>query len=196
MVAYGHRSLAALARLSAFVLLACAPPSQTETVASPVVGAVRRAEGAQGEAGAMYEQRGADGTVVSHVTAPPAAVWQALVASFSARKIATPILDPAVGRLGDTALVIMHRWNGQQPSRYLSCGSTMTGPRADEERIRGVLLAQLTKLAGDTVAVAVHFSGGAYPVASGNSSMSVQCTSTGRVEREILDDVARRATAR
>ena len=105
------------------------------------------------------------------------------------------ILDRAVGRAGDTSLVLLYRWNGQPLSRYLSCGSTMTGPKADQERVRAVLLAQLTKLRADTVAIAVHFSGGSYPVASGNSGVPSQCTSTGRAERELMDDVAQRVVA-
>jgi hypothetical protein len=188
-----HRGLILSAAL---VIAACAPASDPETAASPIVAGTRRIEGATGEQGSTIEQRAPDGTVVQKLVAPPTAVWDALVAALSARKVTPTIFDRAVGRAGDTSLVLLYRWNGQPLSRYLSCGATMTGPKADQERVRAVLLAQLTKLRADTVAIAVHFSGGSYPVASGNSGVPSQCTSTGRAERELIDDVAQRVTGR
>ena len=182
-----------LVLLASFTLAACAPASEPETAASPVTAGTRRIEGARGEQGASIEQRGPDGTVVKKLVAPPTAVWDALVAALGARKVTPTIFDRAVGRAGDTSLVLLYRWNGQPLSRYLSCGSTMTGPKADQERVRAILLAQLTQLRADTVAIAVHFSGGSYPVASGNSGVPSQCTSTGRAEQELIDDVVQRA---
>jgi hypothetical protein len=187
-----HRLLVFAALIGA----ACAPATGPETAASPVVAVTRRMEGLSGDQGASIEQRAPDGTVVRKLTAPPMAVWDALVAALAARKVTPTILDRAVGRAGDTALVLLYRWNGQPLSRYLSCGSTMTGSKADQERVRAILLAQLTKMRADTVAIAVHFSGSSYPVASGNSGGPSQCTSTGRAEGELLDDVAQRAGAR
>jgi hypothetical protein len=180
----------------AIIVTACAPASDPETAASPIVAGTRRIEGVAGEQGPSIEQRAPDGTVIQKLVAPPAAVWDALVAALSARKVTPTILDRAVGRAGDTSLVLIYRWNGQPLSRYLSCGSSMTGPKADQERVRAILLAQLTKLHADTVAIAVHFSGGSYPVASGNSGAPSQCTSTGRAERELIEDVAQRAGVR
>ena len=52
------------------------------------------------------------------------------------------------------------------------------------------LLAQLTRLTGDMIAVAVHFSGGATPINSGSSGTPAQCT--GRGESEMLDEVIQR----
>jgi hypothetical protein len=115
--------------------------------------------------------------------------------AFVARKVTPSILDRAVGRMGDTALVLMRRWNGHQLSRYLDCGSSMIGPRADEERVRAILLAQLSRSSGDTVAIAVHFSGTSQPVSSGNSGTPAVCTSTGRAEKELIDEVVQRSAA-
>ena len=89
-------------------------------------------------------------------------------------------------------MVMLRKRNGHQLSHYFNCGSTITGPRADEERIRGVLLAQLTRMTGDTIGIAVHFSGGATPINSGSSGTPAQCTSTGRGESELLDKVIQR----
>jgi hypothetical protein len=188
-----HRGLILSAAL---VVAACAPASNPETAASPVVAGTRRMDGVTGDRGASLEQRGPDGTLVQGIVAPPEAIWDALVAALAARKVTPTILDRAVGRAGDTSLVLHYRWNGQPLSRYLSCGSNMTGPKVDQDQVRAILLAQLTKMRADTVAIAVHFSARAYPVASGNSGMPSQCTSTGRAERELIDDVAQRVAGR
>src|SRR2546423_393464 len=115
----------------AVALAACAPASDPDTAASPVVSVSRRAEGLAGETGMSYEQRGADGTVVGRMVAPAPAVWDALLAAFTARKVTPAILDRSLGRVGDTLLSMMYQWNGRPLSRYLSCGATMTGARAE-----------------------------------------------------------------
>ena len=65
----------------------------------------------------------------------------------------------------------------------------MTAQRADEDRMRAVLLAQLTRLPADTVAVVVHFSAHATSLSSGSTT---QCSSTGRGEDELLAEVKQR----
>lgn len=184
-------SLAAAVALAA----ACGPTNQAETAASPVMGMSRSSETLKGETGLSYDRRADDGTVVAKLVAPAPAVWDALVAAMAARNVNPTILNRAIGRVGDTSLVLMRRWNGHQLSRYLGCGNTLTGARADEERVRAVFLAQLSRMAGDTLALAVHLSGGATPVNSGNSGMPSSCTSTGQAEKELIDDVVRRSGA-
>jgi hypothetical protein len=180
------------AAIAALALAACAPANQPETAASPVVGVMRRTEIVSGENGVMLDRRADDGTVVGKIVAPANVVWDALVAALSDRKMTPSILDRAVGRAGDTALVMMRRWNGEALSRYLSCGVTLTGQRADEERIRAILLAQMSRLPADTIAVAVHFSARSQPVQSGNAGQITPCTSTGLAEKQLIDDVTRR----
>lgn len=181
--------------LSAYPL-ACSPANQTETAASPVIGVTRRVELPQGERGTGYDRRGDDGTVVAKLVAPASLVWEALLAALTERNVKGEILDRAAGRAGDTALVMMRQWNGQPLSRFLDCGSTMTGPRADQDRVRAILLAQLSHLSADTIAVAVHFSANARSLQSGSSGTQLTCTSTGQAEKSLLDDILRRATAR
>jgi hypothetical protein len=173
---------------------ACGPSSNVETAASPVVGMTRPMEMPRGEPGngITYDHHSDDGVVVAKVLAPVPAVWDALVAALAERKVTPTLLDRSAGRIGDTSMVLMRRWNSIPLSAYLSCGSTMTGARADDERIRAVFLAQLSRLRADTVGIAVHFSGSSSPIASGNGGSPGQCTSTGRAEQELLDDVVRR----
>jgi hypothetical protein len=175
------------------VLLAVAcGPAQVETAQSPVEGVTRTTEALAGEFGRADFRRGDDGTVVAKVLAPTPAVWDALVSALTLRHVTPTVLNRAAGRVGDTSMVILRKWNGHQLSHYFNCGATITGPRADEERIRAVLLAQLTRLTSDTIAVAVHFSGAATPINSGSSGTPAQCTSTGRAESELLDEIIQR----
>jgi hypothetical protein len=169
-------------------MTACAPANNAETAASPVQTVSRSTESLKGEFGQSFSLRGDDGTVVAKVFAPAPAVWEALLVTMTARKVALTILDRPAGRMGDTAMVLMRRWNGQPVSYYLSCGSSMTGQRADEDRVRAVLLAQLTRMKGDSIAVAVHLSATSRSN-SGASSTTAQCTSNGRGETELLDEM-------
>ena len=175
---------------SVLLAVACGPANNAETAASPVVGATRATETMRAAGAMSYDRRADDGTMVAKVVVPAPLVWTALLDAMTARNVTPTLFDRAAGRMGDTALVMMRRWNGESISRILTCGTTMTGPRADEERIRAVLLAQMTRLKADTVAVAVHFSGVATNVAGAGGSS--QCSTTGRVEADLLDDVIRR----
>lgn len=152
---------------------------------------MRSSETLRGEFVESYNRRVDDGTVVAKVLAPAPAVWEALLATMAARKVKLTIFDRPAGRMGDTAMIAMRRWNGEAMSYYMHCGSSMTGQRADEDRLRAVLLAQISRLRGDTVGIAVHFSAMATPM-SGSMATSAQCTSTGRGETELLDEVVRR----
>jgi hypothetical protein len=163
--------------------------SDPETAASPVQSVTRTSETIRGAYGDVSTSRGADGSRQTKILAPGPKVWDALVAAMEARKVKPTILDRSVGRIGDTSMVFLRRWNDKPGSYYFNCGSTMTGQRADDDRMRSVLLAQLSRLPADTVAVVVHFSAVAQSLSSGNVS---QCISTGRGEQELLDDVAKR----
>ena len=142
--------------------------------------------------GVSFDRRTDDGTVVAKVLAPAPAVWEALVSAMADRKVRPTLVDRPAGRIGDTSMVLMRRWNESPLSTYLSCGTSMTGQRANDERIRAVFLAQISRQKADTVAIVVHFSGVSTPVASGNGGSSGQCTSTGKAEEELLRDVVRR----
>lgn len=180
----------------AAILCGCASSGANDP--EPQSGAVvmsRRAESTYGESGVSYVTDMDDRSVVAKVIAPIPAVWNALLATMAANQITPTVLDRMSGRVGDTAWVMMRRWNGEQLSTYLSCGSGMTGQRANEERVHAVMMAQMTKLKADTMAISMHFSGYSQPVASGNGGSPGQCTSTGRMEKLLLDDVIKRARA-
>lgn len=182
--------LRAAAGLLAGFSLACAP-AQVETVQSPVQGRLRPAEPMDGGLGRSEFRSGDDGTVTAKLLTPAPMAWEAILLALTQRHVTPTLINRGVGRAGDTSLVLLRSWNGHQLSYYFDCGSTMTGQRANEERLHAVLLAQLTRLAGDTIGVAVHFSATAQAINSGSSSRPSQCASTGRGEGEFLDEVIR-----
>lgn len=176
-------------------LTACASNDPLDEAASPVQ-TVTRTDERLNQSASGYTRRGEDGAVITRVLAPAPQVWEALKAAMEARNVKFTILDRPAGRMGDTAMVLMRKWAEHQGSYYFSCGQTQTGQRADEDRLRAVFLAQLTRLRGDTIAVAVHLSAFAIPIAMGSSGATAQCSSTGRGESDVLDEVRRRLGAR
>ena len=192
MPALSSRQSGILAIIAAVVVAADCAPNNVDTVASPVEAVTRSSETLRGQFGDAYVRRGDDGTVVARVLAPAPSVWEAVRIVMTARQVTLSIFDRPAGRMGDTSLMLMRRFNGKALSTYFNCGTTMTGPRADEDRIRTIFLVQLSRLKEDTIGIAVHFSGEASRLASGSSSMVAPCTSTGRAESEFLDDVLRR----
>lgn len=167
---------------------ACGP--QKVEPASPVQAMTRPQDFGQGSTEA-YGRRADDGVVVAKVVAPVPMVWQAVLAAMTARKVTPSVFDRPAGRMGDTALMMTRTWNGKPLSRYLNCGSNMTGLRADQDRIKSVFLVQLTRMQADTVGLAVHLSGTASALSSGNSASLAPCLSSGTAESDLLDDVMR-----
>ncbi len=179
--------------ISALAIAACATnPDPDDRPASAVRTVVRAQERIQGDntTGMAYGPRGEDGSVTAKVFAPAPLVWDALVSAMNVRKVNMSILDRGAGRLGDTALVLMRRWNDKNLSYYMNCGSNMTGARADQDRVKAVLLAQMSRLKADSIGIAVNFSAISTSI-GGSSSSSQQCSSNGRAESEFLDEVIR-----
>src|SRR5260221_10739834 len=162
------------AMLSFAVVLTGCTPNDPETAVSPVQAVTRTTERLQ-QSNDVYTRRGDDGVLIAKVQEPAPKVWDALKGALTDRKVNLTVFGRSGGRMGDTAMVFMRRWSGQTASYYFDCGQSMTGRRADEDRLRAVLLAQLTRLREDTIAVAVHFSAFASPITMGASAARAQC---------------------
>jgi hypothetical protein len=188
-----QRTSGSLALAGMMLLAACAPANKEDQVASPVAGITRQAELPRGETGGtLFDRHTDDHTVVAKYVAPVPAIWDAIMATFNDKKVSLTLVDRPAGRMGDTSMKLIRSWAGQPMSTYLNCGNTMTGPRANDERIYAVLLAQMSRLRADTVAVAMHFSAYSQPIASGNTSSTGACSSTGKAEEEFLRAVSTR----
>ena len=115
---------------------ACAP-SNPETAPSPVE-TVNRSTERVVQSMQSYTRRGEDNTTVARVLAPAPQVWEAVKATYEAWNVKLTLLDRPAGRMGDTSHVFMRSWHGQPGSFYFSCGETITGQRANEDRIKAV----------------------------------------------------------
>ena len=177
------------------ILAACTTNDPPETAASPVQAATRSTERVV-QSMNSYDRRGEDGAIIGKAQAPAPQVWEALKAALDARKVTLTIADRPAGRMGDTAMVFMRQWYGKQGSYYFNCGQGITGQRADEDRIKAIVLAQLSRMSNDTIAIVIHMSAYATPVAMGSSAATAQCSSTGRGEADLLDDVMMRLGVR
>lgn len=84
----------------------------------------------------------------------------------------------------------VRRLAGQRPSRYLDCGYSLTSPKADQGRTLIFLSTWLLPENGGTTVV-TRFEGSAQDI--GSSTAAVSCSSNGRLERLIAQQLLLRA---
>jgi hypothetical protein len=120
--------------------------------------------------------------------ATPGAVWSAAAKVFYDLKIATDVRDSASGVVGVTKLNKSSFFANEPMSKLFSCGSDMTGPRADSHRIGIVLVAIVTPLSAEKTELGVGFIGSAIDL-RGTSSNPVACAPTGRMEAMFAEKV-------
>lgn len=121
---------------------------------------------------------------VRTVNAPPMKVFTAASLVLRNLRIPIDISDSLMGMVGAAKLVRNRNLGGQALSRYLECGSGMTGPRADSHRIMMPLLVLIDPGPDSTSKVRIALVGSAQDNA-GNSTQPVQCGSTGIFEGEL-----------
>lgn len=130
------------------------------------------------------------GVVVDVIQATPQAAWTALPKAYAELGIPVREVSDASRVLGNSRLVISRRLGDTPLSRYLECGSGLTGPFADRYRVE--LLIRTSVVPGDGGGTRVE----SYLEATarnpeGSSNTGVACASTQRLER----DIARRVQA-
>jgi hypothetical protein len=130
---------------------------------------------------------------VRDLGASPGRVFTAATWVLQNYKIPIDVSDSAGGLVGAAKLVRSRNVAGSALSRYLECGSTLTGPRADSHRIQMPLLLFVdpgpnggTKLRIALVASATD--------RSGSSNTPVMCGSTGALENQLRIAIERQLT--
>jgi len=125
-------------------------------------------------------------TIGSPVTvdARPGETFAAAALVLANFGIEADVRDSVSGLIGNISLVRSRRLGRTPLSVYLSCGSTMTGLRADYYRITMPLLVMLDPLGTDrtTMRIALVASG---QDPTGSSSQQVMCGSTGALEARL-----------
>ena len=121
---------------------------------------------------------------VQVVPAPTGKVFTAATMVLQNYKIPTDISDSASGLLGAVKLMRSRNVAGSALSRYLECGSGMTGLRADTHRIQMPLLLMLDPDATGGTRLRIALIASAQDN-SGTSNQPVPCGSTGALENQL-----------
>lgn len=116
--------------------------------------------------------------------APVSRVFGAARVVLQNFKIPLDAVDSLGGTLAAIKLTRSRNIAGSALSRYLECGSGMTGPRADTHRVQMPLLILLDPLPNDRTKVKIALVGSAQDN-SGTSTQPVMCGSTGVLESQI-----------
>ena len=121
---------------------------------------------------------------VQEVPSPPMTVFRAASMVLNNLRISIDVSDSLIGLVGAAKLTRSRNLGGRALSRYLECGSSMTGPRADSHRIQMPLLMMLDpgKDGGTNLRIALV---GSAMDNAGTSTQPVACASTGILEGEL-----------
>lgn len=126
------------------------------------------------------------------VAVAPTVAMRALIATIEELGIEVTLVNPTKGEVGNPRFVALRRLAGEPLSRYVSCGQTVTGLRADNDRLTFNILAVVEPLASGGSSVVTRMEATAQDMQSGNSAQTMQCTSTGVLETRIVEGMRRR----
>jgi hypothetical protein len=127
--------------------------------------------------------------------APYGKVFAAVVAAFDEMKIPLDTRDSAHGMVGNLTLKRSGNLAGSQMSRWLNCGSGITGPNADNWRTYVAVAALLDRVATtNKTQIRVAMVAGAQDM-QGASKEAVPCSSTGGIESQLMDRVKQKISA-
>ncbi len=133
-----------------------------------------------------YEPAGSNSVIVD---AAPEKVLEALRSAYSDLGIEVKLYDPTHGQVGNRNFTRSYRLSGQPLSRFIGCGTTMTGEAADSYRVTMALLSQVTPENGRS-RVQTSLTGAAQDI--GTSDERVSCLSRGLLEAQVNELVSRR----
>jgi hypothetical protein len=132
------------------------------------------------------------GVTIGWIAAPPEDVWPHLRVVYAEVGLGPDVLslhDPETMRIG----VRNHRTRrlaGERLSHFLRCGQGLGAPKADNGQTRIGLTSWLEADAGGTL-IRVRLEGSAREI--GTSTAAVTCSTTGELERRLVEAVVARA---
>ena len=159
----------------------------------PPPGAVRPADRVlvQSDEG-LIRTTDASTTRIDTVAVPPTAAMRALITTMEQLGIEATLVQPARGEVGNPRFIAQRRLAGASMSTFVSCGQTMTGQRADTDRIVFNILSTVSALPSGGSAVVTRVDANAQDLQSGNSTAMQTCTSTGVLEQRINEGMRAR----
>ncbi len=124
------------------------------------------------------------GSVVrDSIGAPPARVHAALVDAFRQLGIPTEIVNPDIGQVANTQFRPGRELAGTRLSRFLLCGETLTGPRADNDRVLMAVVSDVKPLGAGSSRIETRAFAIAIDV-TGTGGRTA-CSSTGELEQRL-----------
>jgi hypothetical protein len=124
-----------------------------------------------------------DPTVGEPVNAAPVLVYQALIAVYNELGIPATVVNPKTGLVASVERRVFGRLSGTNLSRYLSCGDSMTGPRADQDRVVLSVVSRVKPQGTDKSRVETRIVATATGV--GGTSDRMPCSTTGELEATV-----------
>lgn len=124
-------------------------------------------------------------TVIA-INAPRAQTFHAVAQVFADLKVPIDTRDSTRGIVGVVSVAKMRTFGVGRISRYLNCGSGLTGLNADNWRVYVTALAFVDPAGADSTTLRLAMVGGAQDVA-GSSTDPVACGSTGSFESLVTE---------
>jgi hypothetical protein len=124
-----------------------------------------------------------DPTIGEPIDAPPAQVYQALIIVYSELGMPATAVNPTTGLVATIDRRAFARLGGTNLSRFLSCGESLTGPRADHDRIVFSVISRVKSSGTESSRVETRL----VATATGTSGTSdrLPCTTTGELESRV-----------
>jgi len=174
--------------LSVAGLAACAS-ANTATERTPTEQTVR-VVGAGGITAASASMVSSDEAASTTLPITVEQGWRLLPTVYEAVGIPITIADPAKHSVGNDGFNLRRQLGKTSLSRYLDCGETQIGPNADTYQVHLSVHTQITPDASGNARISTLVEAAAKPVTF-NQDYS-HCTSTGRLEQRIADEIRTR----
>jgi hypothetical protein len=126
-----------------------------------------------------------DPTVGEPVEAPPEKVYHALVQVYQNLGIAPTIVNPNTYLVASTERRYFGRFAGSNLSTFISCGESMTGARANQDRVVMSVISRVKPNGTDKSRVETRIVAVATGAGGGTSSDRQPCNTTGELELRI-----------
>jgi|SRR5579872_3462463 len=125
-----------------------------------------------------------DYAIGGSVSRPVDEVYASMLLAYQKLGIEAAINDPVNHRVGNTAVNVLHHWNGEDLSRFFECGrDALQTPRADDDRITFSVVTTLGASGAETKVETLVTARGTDPGANGST---VYCSTTGHLEALLL----------
>lgn len=113
---------------------------------------------------------------------PLVEIWAAMTTVYEELEIPVEYYNESLFEIGNPGYRA-RRVEGERMSKYLDCGNSLTGPRADQYDVLLSIVTRLTPVSSDSTVIETTLDANARPRATSGSS--VHCISKGELEMRV-----------